>query len=242
VGGKKSQYEKGRRTDLGSLSVGLALLLLGRNLTTDDELANVVGLVEVEEAADLGGTLGTEALGEDGVGEAGDVSLALLDDDEVEGTDVGTDDATTDGLALALSVLAGAVARVTLGEEELDTVGNEDTLLERETLLLWVGSRRSGGRVAGKGERGGGGCEVGEEGQNGGSGGGVSCGYKGASALSKGERQGGGSWTNVVTTGDPQDVALELVSEGVGGDLLGHALLVEDATVIVSKTLVSPSI
>jgi hypothetical protein len=60
----------------------------------------------------------------------------LLDNDEVEGANVGTDDATTDRLALALTGTAGAVARVTLGKEELDTVGNKDTLLERETLLL----------------------------------------------------------------------------------------------------------
>jgi len=38
------------------------------------------------------------------------------------------------------------------------------------------------------------------------------------------------SETNVVSTGDPQDVALELVSESIGRNLLGHTLLVEDAT------------
>lgn len=40
--------------------------------------------------------------------------------------------------------------------------------------------------------------------------------------------------TNVVSTGDPQDVALELVSESIGRNLLGHTLLVEDATVFLN--------
>lgn len=37
--------------------------------------------------------------------------------------------------------------------------------------------------------------------------------------------------THVVSTGDPHDVTLELVAERVDGDLLSHALLVEDAAV-----------
>ena len=44
----------------------------------------------------------------------------------------------------------------------------------------------------------------------------------------KGARGG----THVVAAGDPHDVALELVAEGVSRDLLGHALLVEDATAV----------
>lgn len=33
----------------------------------------------------------------------------------------------------------------------------------------------------------------------------------------------------VVTTGDPEDVSLPFVSDGVGGNLLGHPLLDEDS-------------
>ena len=122
--------------DLGGLGVGLGALLLRDDLATDDKLADVVRLVEVEEPTDLGRALGAEPLGEDLVGQPRDVVLALLDDDEVEGADVGTDDATADRLALALAGAAGAVARVALGEEEADTVRDEDSLLQRETLLL----------------------------------------------------------------------------------------------------------
>ena len=54
----------------------------------------------------------------------------------MEGADIRSDDASADRLALALAGAAGAVARVALGEEEADTVRDEDTLLQRETLLL----------------------------------------------------------------------------------------------------------
>merc|ERR1740121_1961332 len=62
----------------------LSVLLVIRDLTTNDELADVISLLETEQFADLGGTLGTEALGGDGVGQAFDVGVSLLDDDQVE--------------------------------------------------------------------------------------------------------------------------------------------------------------
>lgn len=150
-----------------------------QNQVGDDEVAvgrvdrnrehtYIVILGEAEELADLGGALGAEALGVDDVGEAGDVGLALLDDGEGEDGEVHADDAATDGLALALTGAAGAVAGVSLGEKEADTGRVHNTLLHRETLL-------------------------------------------------------------VVASGDAEDVALELVADGVTGDLSAHALLHEDA-------------
>ena len=70
------------------------------------------------------------------VGEAGDVLVALLDDGEGDDGHVHADDAAVDGLALALTRAAGTVARVTLGEQELDTAGDHNTLLHGETLLV----------------------------------------------------------------------------------------------------------
>lgn len=64
--------------DLGGL--GVVLLALLGDSTADDELADIVLLVKTEEAADLGGTLGAQTLGDNGVGEAGELLLALLDD------------------------------------------------------------------------------------------------------------------------------------------------------------------
>ena len=84
----------------------------------DDECCSstyIVILAEAEEAADLGGTLGTEALGVDDIGEAGDFVVALLDDGESKDREVHADDAATDGFSLALAGAAGSVARVAFG-------------------------------------------------------------------------------------------------------------------------------
>lgn len=124
--------------DLGSLGVWLGTLLLGDDLTANDKLANVVLLGQVEELSNVVGTLGTETLGDGrlGVGETGDLLLTLLDNNEVKSLDIGADDAATNRLALALTGAARAVARVTLGEQKADTVGEKDTLLHGETLLV----------------------------------------------------------------------------------------------------------
>ena len=126
--------------------------------------------VTYEELANVVGTLGSETLGDGGVSETGEVLLTLLDNGDGEDRHVGTDNATADGLALTLTGAAGAVARVTLGQQEADTGGEEDTLLHGETLL-------------------------------------------------------------VVTSGDTENVTLELVAERVDGDLSRDALIVKDATV-----------
>jgi len=123
--------------DFGGLGIWLrSFFLLAGDLSSDDKLAYIVLLLEVEESADLGRTLGAETFGEDGVGEAGDLLLALLDDDEGEYRNVGADDAPTDGLALALARAAGAVARVAVGEQESHTVREKDALLHWETLFI----------------------------------------------------------------------------------------------------------
>lgn len=85
----------------------------------DDEYCRstyIVILAEAEEAANLGGALGTEALGVDDVGQAGDLVVALLGDGEGEDSEVHANDATADGLSLALAGAAGSVARVAFGE------------------------------------------------------------------------------------------------------------------------------
>jgi hypothetical protein len=129
-----SRRTKGRYVRLGvRLSLGVLLAL---NLTPNHILADIILLAQVEELANLGGALGSETLGEDDVGEPGDVVLALLDDDEREDGDVGADDAATHGLALALAGAADAVAGVAVGEEEADTVRHEDALLHGEALLV----------------------------------------------------------------------------------------------------------
>jgi hypothetical protein len=84
-------------------------------------LPNVVLLGQAEESSDLGSTLGTKSLGVDNVGETGDVTLALLDDRQGQHGEILTDNAATDGLALAFTGSSRSVAGVAVGEEELDT-------------------------------------------------------------------------------------------------------------------------
>ena len=154
--------------DLGSLGVDLVTL---DNLTADNELADVVLLGKVEELSNVVGTLGAESLGDRGIGQTSNVRLTLLNNNKGEDSNVVTNNATTDRLSLSLTSAAGAVARVTLGKEKLDTSGVENTLLHGETLL-------------------------------------------------------------VVTTGNLEDVTLELVTERVTLDFLTHSLLVEDADLV----------
>jgi hypothetical protein len=120
--------------DLRGLGGGFLTLLL--NTTTDDVLADIIILGQVEERSDLGGSLGSETAGADSVGETFDLVVSLLDDDKVENRKISADDATSDGLSLALTSLALTVARVTLLEKKTDTLVGEDTLFHGETLLV----------------------------------------------------------------------------------------------------------
>lgn len=104
------------------------------------EKTHIIFLAETEEAADLGGTLGSETLGVHGVGETGDVGVALLDDAQGKDGQVHGDDAAANRLPLALTSAAGAVSRVAVGEEQADTGWVHDTLLHGEALLVVASS------------------------------------------------------------------------------------------------------
>ena len=96
----------------------------------------IIFLAETEEAADLGRALWTQSLGVYGIREAWNVCITLLDDRQSEDGQVHGDNASTNGLSLALSSAAWAVAAVAIGEEESDTGWVHDTLLHWETLLV----------------------------------------------------------------------------------------------------------
>ena len=126
--------EKQRNSRLG-VRLGI-FLLRARYLPSDDILSYIVLLAQVEELPDLGCTLRTKALREDVVGQSWDVTITLLDDDKREYCNIGTDDAATDRLALALTGATSTVARVPIGEEQTNTVGKQDTLLHGKPLLV----------------------------------------------------------------------------------------------------------
>jgi len=96
--------------DLGGLGVAVLFGGLGLDLATDDILADIVLLAQVEELADVVSTLGTKALGNNGVGKTGNVLFTLLDNNDREDRKIGSDNATTNGLSLALTGATGAVA------------------------------------------------------------------------------------------------------------------------------------
>jgi hypothetical protein len=121
--------------NLGSLELGLLAILDGKG-PLDDVLANVVVLGQVKQLADLGGSLGPESAGNGAVGKAGDLVVALLDDDHREDREVAIDDATTHRLTLALSGTTLTVARVALGKKEPHTALGQHTLLHGKTLLV----------------------------------------------------------------------------------------------------------
>jgi len=159
--------------DLGGLEVWL-LAFLGGDLTLDHVLADIVGLAQVEQLADLGGTLGSQAAGLSGVGQTGDVIITSLHNNEVEDGKISRDDAASDGLALALSSLALTVARMSLLQQQTHTLVGEHTLLHGETLLI-------------------------------------------------------------VTTGDTEDVSLEVITQVITLNFLGHTLVVQmsEFTVVI---------
>merc|ERR1711976_579431 len=111
--------------------------------------------------------------------------LTLLHNDQVEGGEVGADNATADGLATALALTAAVAehAGVTGGHEQPDALVGHDTLAHGETLL-------------------------------------------------------------VLAAHDLEDVALELLAEGVALDLLGKALVKEStelAVIVNLDLLLGPS-
>jgi len=131
------QALRGNKTlDLWCLGVWLLTLTLWLNLTTDNELANIIILGETEELSDLRGTLGTKALGVHDISDTGNVVVALLDNGESQHGQIHSYNAATDRLALALTSTARAVAGVTFGEEKSNTGWVHNSLLHWETLLV----------------------------------------------------------------------------------------------------------
>ena len=131
------EHSWGHKTlDLGGLEPLLGLALLQGQGPLDHVLAHVIVLSQVEQLTDLGGTLGSEPAGDGVVGQAGNLSIALLHDGHGDDGQVAVNDATADRLALPLSLPAGTVAGVVLAHEQPDPLVGQDTLLHWEALLV----------------------------------------------------------------------------------------------------------
>ena len=106
-------YANKIEVEYARLLVGLLFgVLRTLHLPTYDVFPYIILFGEVEELPDLCRTFRAETLGEDVVGQSRDLSLTLLDNDEREDGDVGSDNASTDGLARTLTSATGTVAGV----------------------------------------------------------------------------------------------------------------------------------
>jgi len=70
--------------DLGSFGVWLLAFTFRLNLSSNDELADIIFLVETKESSDFGSTLRTESLWLNDISQTWDVAFALLDNREGE--------------------------------------------------------------------------------------------------------------------------------------------------------------
>jgi len=122
---------------LGLLGVLLATLLLVGALASNDVLVDVILVAEVEQLADLAGTLGTNTAGDNLVSEAGDLLLTLLHDDAVEHGKIVGNDATTNSATTTDTITTTTTIADNAGlKEKTNTVVDEHTLLHGETVLI----------------------------------------------------------------------------------------------------------
>ena len=89
--------------DLGGL-VFLLLAILEGQRPLDHVLTDVVILAQVEQLPDLRCTLGSKSPRDGVVSEAGDLTLSLLDDGQVEDGEVTVNNTSADRFTLALSL------------------------------------------------------------------------------------------------------------------------------------------
>ena len=104
--------------DVGGLVESLVLTL---DLAGNDVLANIILLfVEGEGLNDVVASLGAESVGTLDIGDTVDLSVATFHNSEEDDSEVGADDAATDGLSLALTRAGGLVAAGTYRSIRLD--------------------------------------------------------------------------------------------------------------------------
>lgn len=119
--------------DLGWDALGLLALLDGE-WALDDVLPDIILLGQIEQFADLGGTLGSQALGDGDISKAGDLSFTLLHNDQSKDRQVGVNNAATHRLALPLASSPFPVARVALAEQQAHTAWTQTNVMLKANL------------------------------------------------------------------------------------------------------------
>jgi hypothetical protein len=111
-----------------SLGVWFLVGIFGLYFPPDDKLSHIIFLCQVEEFADFAGSFGTKTFGVSDIGEAREIIVALLHDDDGKNREIGTDDTSSNRFAFAFTGTTGTIARVALGKEKTNTSGMENTL------------------------------------------------------------------------------------------------------------------
>jgi len=123
--------------NFGCLGIGFGIFLLtALHFSPDNILPNIILLPQVEELPNLGSPLRSQSLRQYIIRQTSNFTFTLLHDNQTQHGDIRADDATPDGFALALTRTAGTVAGMAVGEEESDSVGEEDTLFHGESLFV----------------------------------------------------------------------------------------------------------
>lgn len=99
-------------------------------------ITNIIILGQTKESPDLSCPLGTQPVGEVLIGQAWEIIVTLLDNDEGQHSKIIANDTSPNRLPLPLTSTPWSVAGVALGQQKPDTSGVHNTLLHWETLLV----------------------------------------------------------------------------------------------------------
>jgi len=123
--------------NFGCLGIGFGIFFLtALHFSPDNILPDIILFPQIKELPDLSSPLRSQSLRQYIIRQTSDFTFTLLHDDQTQHGYIRADDATPNGFALALTRTAGTVAGMTIGEEEFDSVGEEDSLFHGESLFV----------------------------------------------------------------------------------------------------------
>jgi hypothetical protein len=124
--------------DLGGLGSGF-LLVVGSQVSSDNEFGNVIFPVQVEKLSDLGSSFGTQSFVSDGiVGQTGNISFTSLDNDHRDSGHIVVVDTTSNRLSLSFTDSLGSITRSTSSKKQSLSFRSQNTLFHGETLFVFT--------------------------------------------------------------------------------------------------------
>jgi hypothetical protein len=138
-GEKRLIRQLAKRSEWGNVRLGIGFgifFLTALHFSPDNILPDIILFPQIKELPDLSSPLRSQSLRQYIIRQTSDFTFTLLHDDQTQHGYIRADDATPNGFALALTRTAGTVAGMTIGEEEFDSVGEEDSLFHGESLFV----------------------------------------------------------------------------------------------------------